>query len=419
MLPALLISCCWLAPAGMPDTPDRAREVGQLVRQLDDDQWARRQQAEDALLEMGPDILDQLPPDSARLSPEAERRLARVREQLQVKHARRATQASRVTLQGTMTLDEALGALQESTGNRITGYSRFSDRKINVQAQQIPFWEALDQVLDQANLSLHPYGAGEAGIRLVQRDGEGPDHVVAVDYTGMFRVQPTYVSATRDLLNPSIQGLRVRLSIAWEPRTTPISISLPLSTITARDDRGNAIQVDGSTGQLNPSVETKVSSVDIELPLELPSRQAHEIESLQGCFETMIPGRVETFEFNELDKGEPQRKRWAEVTVTLEEVRTNGNVKECRVHVAYDEAFSAFESHRGWILGNEAFLVNAAGERISSEGRRLLGKDEDSARTSFKFVLDQPLSGCKFVYRAPSLIVRENVRFALKNISLP
>lgn len=419
MLSALLLGCCGLAQAEATHAPEGARQIGQLVRQLDDDQLDRRQQAEDTLLQMGPDILGQLPPRSARLSPEAEKRLARVRKQLQVKLASRATEASRVTLQETMTLGEALRVLQESTGNAITGYSRFADRRVNIQAQRIPFWDALDRVLRQANLSIYPHGVREAEIRLMQRDREQSDHLIPADYTGMFRVQPTYVSATRDLLNTSIQGLRVRLSIAWEPRTTPISIGLPLSTIRARDDRGNSIQVDGSAGRLNPSVETNVSSVDVELPLELPPREAQKIESLQGGFETTLPGKVQTFEFNELDKGQPQRKRWAEVTVTLEETRTNGNVKECRIHVAYDEAFDAFESHRGWILANEAFLVNAAGERISHEGRRLLGRNENSVRTSFKFVLDQPLSDCKFVYRTPSLIVRESVPFALENISLP
>lgn len=419
MLSALLISCCWLAPAEGPPASDPTRDVNQLVRQLDVNQWTRRQQAEDALLEMGPDILDQLPPRSARLSPEAKKRLDRVREQLQVKRAREATEASRVTLRGSMTLGEALRALEESTGNGITGYAPFSARKIDIQALRVPFWDALDRVLDQADLSIYPYGASDGKIRLMQRDPERPDHAIPVDYTGVFRVRPTYVSAARNLLTPSVEGLRVRLSVAWEPRLTPISLSLPLSTITARDDRGEVIDVDNSTGLLNPSVETNVAAVDIELPLELPSRKAQKIESLQGRFETVIPGKVHTFEFSDLDKGQPQRKRWAEVTVTLDEVRTNGNVKECRVHVAYDEAFNAFESHRGWVLANEAFLVNAAGERLSHQERRLLEKDEESARTSFKFVCNEPLSGCKFVYRAPALIVRKNVPFALKNISLP
>ncbi len=419
MLSLLMLSCGLLAQGDRPMQPEMAKQVTKLVRQLDDDQWARRQGAEEALLKMGPDVLPVLPHDSARTSPEARERLARVRNQLQVMFASRAVEASRVTLHGTMTLGDALSSMQESTGNVITGYEDFADQEITMDVEQEPFWEVLDRLLDQAKLTIYPYAGEEATLRVMRRDEQQQARSKQAYYEGVFRIQPTYVSAARDLVNPTIQALRVRLSVAWEPRTKPIAISLPLAEITVRDDRGQPILVDGVGGRLNATVESDVPVVDMEVPLELPDRGARSIASLQGTFEVMIPGQIETFSFAGLDRQEEQKDRRAGVTVTLKEVRKNDDVQEVRVQIQFDEASNALESHRGWIFKNEAYVTDTSGKRIEQGGRRLISQDEDSIYIAFMFVLDQPLADYKFIYRTPSLIIRQPMRFELKDIDLP
>lgn len=419
MVLVLLISTCWLGQVETARKPPAAQRVATLVRQLDDDRWDRRQQAEKTLLQMGPEILDELPPPSARLSPEADKRLARIRKQLQVKDALRATEASRVTLQGTMALKTALQTIQESTGNAMTGYSPLADQKIGIQAEQRPFWEVLDRVLDQTQVAIYPYETDQREVRLIQRSPPRAKRSTQAHYAGLFRMQPTYVSASRDLRNTAIQGLRLRLAIAWEPRTVPISITLPLSTVTARDDRGKPIEVDADTSRLNAIPTANSVSVDMELPLQLPPREAQEIASLKGAFEALVPGKSKTFVFGELEREQPQRKQWAEATVTLDEVRKTVDGRELRVGLAFDKAFNAFESHRGWMFRNDAYMRTATGERIPHEGWRLLDKDDTSIRLSFTFALDQPLSDYKFIYRTPSLITRQTIRFAFEDVSLP
>ena len=66
MLALLLISCCCLAQAETPEQTDLAQQVARLVRQLDDEQWSRRQRAEETLLKMGPEILSVLPHETVR-----------------------------------------------------------------------------------------------------------------------------------------------------------------------------------------------------------------------------------------------------------------------------------------------------------------------------------------------------------------
>jgi hypothetical protein len=227
------------------------------------------------------------------------------------------------------------------------------------------------------------------------------------------------VSAARDLVNTSIQGLRVRLSVAWEPKAKPISISLPLSTVTARDDCGNLIPADGATGRLNAAVESGVWNVDMDVPLRLPPREARFIESLQGTFEVTIAGQVATFEFGELENRQEQKRRYGEVTVTLANVRQNDDAHEFTVRVEFDDAADALESHRGWILKNHAFVLGAAGRRIEPVDQRLINQSEDGVQITYAVTLDQPLSESTFVYRTPALIIRQPIPFVLEHIALP
>ncbi len=115
MLCLLLMSCSVLAQADATDQADP--QIRALVRQLDDDDWGRRERAEQQLTEMGPRVLPYLPPDDSRLSPEAKQRLARIRTQLQVEVANQAVEASRVTLQGPTNIGAALAAIEQQTGN--------------------------------------------------------------------------------------------------------------------------------------------------------------------------------------------------------------------------------------------------------------------------------------------------------------
>ena len=419
MFSLLMIGCSCLAQAETAEQSEAARQVARLVRLLNDDQWSRRQNAEDALIEMGPEILRMLPHSSSRLSTEAKVRLKRVRNHLQEVYARRAVDASRVTLRGAMTLGQALQTLQESTGNAMEGYSEFADQPITIYVREVPFWEALDQVLDQAQLTIDPYAGRDGVLRIVRRDDNQANRYGRACYEGIFRIQPTYIAAMRDLLDPSVKRLRVRVSVAWEPRTEPISVSLSLSGITARDDHGNPVRVDAESGRLSASVEANVQIVEMELPLELPLRESRFLDTLEGTFDVMIPGQIETFEFSDLDKKEDQQERRAGVAVSLTEVRKNDDVDVFSVHLQFDQASNALESHRGWIFKNEAYVIDSAGRRTEHGGRRLIGRDENSIHMGFLFALDQPLADYKFVYETPSLIIQEPVRFKLEKIDLP
>lgn len=398
-----------------PPPPDMARQVASLIRQLDDDRAEARQNAEAKLLELGPDILELLPAADAPMTPEVRQRLARVREQLQTEHARRSLEASHVTLDGEMSVAKALQAMQEQTGNTLLNFEEF-DQPVKVHFEQTPFWEALDQLLDQAQLRVDPFAGAGRGCAVVKAATPRASHVA---YAGLFRFEPTLVSAVRDLRDPALAGLRVRLLILWEPRTMPIYLTQRLSEVTAQDDAGRAVEVSGRPGALTASVETDMPWVELELPFDLPDRSAHRIASLQGTIEIVLPGPVERFEFKDLEHASHIQQSRAGVTVEVEQLRANDDAQEVYMRVSFADAGKSLESHRGWIYRNSAYLLDPDGNRLVCGGQRVTSQESDSVGMVYLFALTRPLADYRFVYETPALIMRRSLSYELKDIDLP
>jgi hypothetical protein len=392
-----------------------ARKVAVLVRQLDDDRADMRQAAEAALLALGPDALDLLPAADVPTTPEVRQRLARVREQLQTQHARRALEASCVSLNGEMSLAEALRAIQQQTTNTLTGYEDF-DQRVTVHFQQTPFWDAMDQLLDQAQVRIDPFAGGGQGLRLV---AGAAGHASRATGTGLFHIEPTMVTAVRDLRVPDLATMRVRLLIMWEPRTTPIFLSQRLSEIVAVDDVGRAVEISGRKGTLTAAVESDLPCVELELPFRLPDRSARRLASLRGTLDVMLPGRMEKFEFTDLAQADNVQQRHAGVAVTLEHTRKNEDTQEIQVRVAFADPANALESHRGWIYKNKAYLIDADGTELACGGQRVVSQEADAVGMTYIFALTRPLADYRFVYETPSLIIRHSVAYELKDVELP
>jgi hypothetical protein len=393
-------------------------QVARLIRQLDDDRPDSRQAAEAALVQLGPDVLELLPAPDAVASAEVRERLARVRGRLQTEQSRRSVEARLVSLDGDMTLAEALRAIQQQTGNALLGYDDV-DQRVTIHWSQVPFWEALDQVLDEGHLTIDPFAGDHRGL-MIRRAQAGPARrSPRIHYQGVFRFEPTMVSAVRDLRVPDLAGMRVRVSIAWEPRTTPILLSQPLSKLEARDDSGRLVEVSGRQGTVAASVEGDVPFVELEFPFALPDRSARRLASLRGTLDVLIPARAERFEFADLEHATNVTQRRAGVNVTLQQTRQNDEAREVHVRIEFDAAANALESHRGWIYKNAAYLRDAEGKRLDFGGQRVTSQDPNAVTIAYLFALERPLSDYRFVYETPSLIVRQPIAYELKDIDLP
>lgn len=418
------------APAGQ--TPAKSAEssadlkaaVAKLVRQLDDTQLARRESAEKELMGLGPAIVDLLPPVTRQMPAEVKERLARVRRALESSAAELSLAPTRVTLKGPLKLSEALAAIEKQTGNRLVDYrEEFNQQRreftIEGEIRDKPFWEALDTVLDQAELTTYAFSGEHAAAAIVAR-GEGETaRAKRGVYSGLFRFEPLRVEAVRDIVNPSNHALRLFLDIAWEPRLQPILVSQSLEALQATTDTGEDLPIDGREGEIEIPVDGDSSATEMYIPLELPGRNVNKIGSIKGKLEVLAPGRVETFEFVDIEKAKSVEQRRAAATVTLDQVRQNQELYEVRMRIKFQAAANALESHRVWIYQNPAVLVSPGGEKIDNVGMEATLQEEDQVGVSYQFVAPDGIKGFKFRYTTPVSIVKFPVEYELKNIELP
>lgn len=399
-------------------TADLKVEVNRLVLQLDSVERSEREAAEKSLIELGPEALNLLPSITPRTPAEVKERLGRVRKTLETTTAESIAQSSLVTLAGEMSLGDALQAIQQQTGNQVTGYERRGGQ-VKVAFDKTPYWRALDEVLDQAKLNINEFGGETSALVLTARPDSEASRAESGVYSGVFRLEALRLEARRDLRNPAVNGMRLSIGVAWEPRVMPIALRQQLSEITVLDDRGEELAVTGTQGAINSSAELGMSAVEFGIPLALASRESKRIDSIKGRFTALVPGRVESFEFSDIENARDVEQDRAGVVVTFERLRKNVDLYEARMALRFDDAANALESHRGWVYKNEAYLIDKDGKRLENVGLQATRQGTNEVGVAYLFDLPDGPEGCKFVYKTPALILQLPVEYELKDIELP
>jgi hypothetical protein len=416
-------------PASPPAAPTAAElkaKVLALVRQLDASEQAKREAAEKELIALGPEILPLLPKVDSRTAAEIRNRLSRVTTALMKLGIEAATKPVIVSLSGEMPLSKALAELEKQSGNKLVDYrERFNqevrDPMVKVELDKVPYWQALDTVLDAAGLTVYNFDEEAAALAYTAKGEEALPRAGRASYSGLFRLEPARIEAVRDLKNPAMRSLKLTADVAWEPRVRPIVLDQPLSEVTALDENGKTIEVDGSEGNLEVPVEGNNSAVELEIPLMAPDRSVKQIASIKGKLTAVVLGKVEAFEFDGLDKLKNAELERGGVIVVVDTVRKNGDIYDVNMRVRFDKSANALESHRGWIYNNECYLLDPKGNQVENAGLEATLLEANEVGLSYKFDLGEGVTpaGHKFVYKTPAAIVKIPVEFELKGIDLP
>jgi len=396
-----------------------------LVRDLDAAELAAREEAEQKLVALGPAALDLLPAPTNRMSAEVKERLGRVRDKLQRLEAEAVVEPTLITFSGQdVPLSKVLEAIAEQTGNRVVDYREEygqepRDPDVTVSLDKATFWEAMDTVLDAADSTLYPYAEEtQGGLAVIDRpEGEGPRRERVMGYAGPFRVEGVRVDASADLRNAGGRTLILETAVAWEPRLRPINLLHLLEDVVATDEQGNAVEVDGE-GALDVQVLAGEQTVTLQIPFTLPPRSVAKIASLKGSFTALIPGRMETFEFESFNRAN-QEQRKAGVAVILENVRRNNQVWEVRVRVRFDDAEGSLQSHLSWIFNNECYMLDAAGERVDPDTFETTRQTENEVGMAYYYGIEGKLNGYKLIYKTPAVIIPLEMEYEVKDIPLP
>jgi len=156
----------------------------------------------------------------------------------------------------------------------------------------------------------------------------------------------------------------------------------------------------------------------MDIALAMPAQPLKEIASLTGSVQAVLPGKVEEFRFLDLLKGK-QEKRIAAATVTLDEVRKNGDSWEVFVRLRFDDAGDALESHRNWVLLNEAYLDDAKGKPIQPDSMETTLRTKNEIGVGYVFAMPDLPKNLAFVYKTPGIVVTKNYRYEVRGIRMP
>lgn len=413
--------------------PPSNAAIEQLVEQLNADEAAQRDRAEEALFMLAPlespvateRFLQQLPRPNNRMPPEVRLRLSRIRERIENEISEQALQPTKITLDAeAMPLDKVLEIIAGQTGNRLADYrqqfGQTADAKLlDLEFENKPFWPAIDQMLDQASLDLYPF-SGEEALGVVEREQGTALRAEGASYAGAFRIAPINIVAQRNLRNPEQQGLRVELEIAWEPRLRPIVLSQPASELEIIADDGEVIAPANIEAVFDVEVSPGSHASELTIPLELPSRQVAEIKRFTGHLSALVPGSQAEFRFENLAEAERVEQQRGGVIVTLTRVRKSQALWEVHMQLRVESEEAGLESHRGWVFQNISYLETPEGEVMDHVGFETTMQSEREVGMAYLFEIPtEEIDGYTWVYQTPAGIVRLPVEYQLKNIPLP
>jgi hypothetical protein len=294
-----------------------------------------------------------------------------------------------------------------------------SDPEVTLDVRDQPYLQTIDQLLDQAGLTVYNYAGELRTLAFVQRGPDDRPRSQAADYSGAFRVEPISVAAERNLRNPAMAGMRLTLEFLWEPAIVPLALRQPLGNVQLQDENGQSIQVDSMGETLEIPIQPTVSGVNLDLPIVPPDRSVQKIATLTGQALALVPGIMATFEFTNLEKAGGTSQQQAGVSVTLESVRRNADLYEFRVHVRLDQANPSLQSYLDWAANNEAYLVRGDGTRAEQPSFEKYLEREREVGYAYLFPLDGELSDYRLVYKSPSMILEVPVEYELHDIPLP
>ena len=436
LVAALLLLAFVPFPLQAAEELSPAAQIEKLVEQLDAADAADRDAAEKLLVELGlkdksaasgEAFVDLLPKPNDEMPQEVQVRLARIAAEIRNRIAKQAIEGTMVTIDVTdAPLDDVLKELEKQTGNRVTDYreqfgQETADKKVTHNGKDQPFWAALDEILDDIQMS--PYNdSGEANLAIIDRDQgvlrRGGGRAV---YSGPFRIEATGASSQRGIRSPDQSGLSVDFEISWEPRLRPIGLALNAADLKVVCDDGRETPVVGGEEAFNVEVQSGSHATDVTISLQLPARKSEKLATVTGRMTALIPGRTAELKFENLASAKEVTQRAGEVAVTLDRVAKNQALWEIHMRLAVESGEAALGVNGGWVFQNIATLVGKDGEPLDNAGFETTLQTEDEIGFAYFYELPEgrELKDYTWVYRTPASIVAVPVEFKLENVPLP
>jgi hypothetical protein len=413
-------------------------EVRQLLTELSGATREQRSLAEKRLLELGPRVLPLLPAPELLPSASVREAVRRVRVELERRAARESVLPSRVTLDQTLSVREALAEIARQTGNPLDGSplpEKLLEQPVDAVFKSVSFWDVLDDLSARLKVR-YEYDSSKRGLKLKSLEADNRPSASALAYAGAFRLEALPAERIRRgsgrVIDQKFRAhddlARVTLTLMPEPRLRPLFLQFAAKDVSAQLATGLALKAFSPDASYELPLGEGGGLSRIQLEYVLPESVPGAALKLKGKLRCMTAAGNETIRFTDLADIQDGRaaniaRRRGGVTVTLNRVRASrvspGKTDaRIQVTVAYDAGGPAFESHQAWILHNEVFLEDPAGGRVRlNGGSDTKGQGDGGVLIEYRFAnLPDPLPNYGFVYVVPTLIIDVPVEFEIQSL---
>lgn len=411
-----LWTCC--ASSAQGSTDERSERVLSAVRDLASPLRATRAAAERTLLELGPDVLDDLPPPDLVDDPAARDTLRRIRTELELRAARDSLQPARVSLAGPMTVLQAAAEISQQSGNPVLTDrvpEATAARRIELNCDRVPFWEALRQLLNATELDWAMIPDPPA-VALVPAAEAVP--VVARAASGAFLVELESLTAKG-------HTIRAQFRLAAEPRLRPLFLQIADADFVALVG-GRPLALFSPDARTDLPMTTRVPATFAVL-FQRPAKQDDLLPlTIRGKLTAETAAAPREVRFRGMEGPFPVARRRGGVTVSLLRSRyftapDGGRHALVRLSIVYDTGGPAFESHRTWIYHNEVYLQAEDGRRFAvNDGFETIAETGGGVGLEYRFkdLPDLAPSAWELVYVAPTLLIDAPVEFEFERVTL-
>lgn len=396
--------------------------VTQLVERLSSPKEETRAAAEKSLIELGAKALPYLP-DKA--DGELAARLDKIRKSLSDAAADLNTGASKIKLTGKgIRLSEVLQQLQAQSGNRITDMRESlgvdtTNPALDLDLNDAPFFDAIDQVAEKAGLSVTAFTSdGSLGLMPQEVPAMKVDSAY-VQRVGPFKVTLKQIESVRDFATGT-SSANIQAEVAWEPRLRPMLLQLKADGMDIVDDKGKKIEPDVMQESTDAALMPENPAIEINLNLKAPARSAEKIAKLKVKADVTVPAGHRIFKFPSLTKKNVKVKE-GDLTVTLESAVVDEETWKVSVLVDIPAEGPGMDSYRQGLFNNRIWLQKADGSRFEHNGG-FSNTQGGQGKIGFEYLfVDVPgkLGDYGLVYEAPSKVIIVPLEFEFKDVPLP
>lgn len=216
-------------------------------------------------------------------------------------------------------------------------------------------------------------------------------------------------------------GVRVRLRIGWEATRPPLVVKLPLVSVVAEGDHGEAMQPSQRAAVIEAAVPADRAWVELPILLAQPSPPLESLAVLRGTVNVWMTGMEHPFTFGGLDGRSAaaftrRSLRLGRATVSIDESVRRQDRLLVTATIAYDTPTEALASHRTWLARRPLELLAADGTPVAPLSQSVRSRSDRGLTATAEF--PAAAAGGRVRWRLPIAIHELPVDFAIRQISL-